>query len=115
MKLKNILAVIIAIIFIFVVALLVAQRPKIILFYSNTCVHCQNVKDFIVANQVDKKVKFRELEVSENPSNANLMAAKAKGCGLDTSVGLGVPFLFDGKNCLSGDTDIINFFQEQIK
>lgn len=115
MKLKNILAVIIAIIFIFVVALIVAQKPKIILFYSTTCVHCQNVKDFITANQVNDKVKFRELEVSSNPSNANLMISKAKSCGLDTSGGLGVPFLFDGKNCLSGDTDIINFFQEKIK
>lgn len=115
MKLKNILAVVIAIIFIFVVALIMAQKPKIILFYSNTCVHCQNVKDFIVANNVEDKVKFKELEVSNNSNNSNLLIAKAKSCKLDTSGGIGVPFLFDGQNCLSGDIDIINFFQEKIK
>ena len=40
------------------------------------------------------------------------MAKKAAGCGLDTSQGLGVPFFFDGKNCLVGDQNIIDFFQK---
>ncbi|MCX6798192.1 MAG: thioredoxin domain-containing protein [Candidatus Falkowbacteria bacterium] len=115
MKLKNILAIIIAIILVFTIALLVASRPKLILFYSSSCQHCKNVEDFINANKVKDKIKFRELEVSQNQSNANLMVAKAKGCGLNTDQGLAVPFLFDGKNCLTGDVDIIQVFETKIK
>lgn len=115
MKLKNILAIIIAIILVFALALIIASRPKMILFYSNSCPHCKNVEDFINTNNVKSKLKFRELEVSQNQNNANLMIAKAKICGLDTSQGLGVPFFFDGQTCLIGDVDIISFFQKKIK
>lgn len=115
MKIKNILALLVAVIFIFAVAFLVASRPKMILFYSDSCPHCLNVADFISANNVKGQIKFRELEVSTNQANANLMIAKAKSCGLNTDQGLGVPFFFDGKNCLTGDVDIINFFKSKIK
>jgi len=114
MKLKNILAIIITIALIFGLAFYFASRPKIILFYSTSCVHCQKVNDFIAINNVKNKVKFRELEVSQDQANANLLLSKAKRCGLDTSGGLAVPFLFDGQKCLTGDVDIIGFFQSKL-
>lgn len=112
-KTINLLAIIIAVVFIFSVAIYVAKRPNIILFYGQDCVHCQKVADYIAAENIKDKVKFRELEVSQNQNNAALMLAKAKSCQLDTSQGLGVPFLFDGQNCLTGDEPIISFLKEK--
>lgn len=115
MKRNNIIAIIIAILFVFGIAFLVAAQPKMILFYSDACVHCQKVADFINTNRVKDKLKFRELEVSLNQQNSSLMLAKARKCGLDTSGGLGVPFFYDGKKCLSGDVDIIQFLKDKTK
>jgi glutaredoxin len=89
-----------------------ASRPKMILFYGDTCPHCKNVEEYINANNVKAKLSFQELEVYNNKVNAKLLGDKAKQCGLDTSQGVGVPFFFDGQNCISGDQDIINFFQK---
>jgi len=40
------------------------------------------------------------------------LEAKAKICELPTD-SIGVPFLWDGKDCLIGDQDIINFFKQK--
>ncbi len=82
-----------------------------ILFYSTSCIHCQNVASYIEANGVRDKLKFQELEVSANPANSQLLAKKAQECKIDTSQGINVPFFFDGEKCLIGDQDIINYFQ----
>jgi glutaredoxin len=89
-----------------------SDAPDMILFYGDTCPHCKKVSEYIESNNVKAKFKFQELEVYNNQNNSRLMAKKAVSCGLDTSQGLGVPFFFDGKNCLVGDQDIINFFQK---
>lgn len=83
-----------------------------ILFYGDTCPHCKNVEEFMSANGTRDKLSFRELEVYRNQTNAQLLAATAKKCGLDTSAGVGVPFFFDGEKCLLGDQDIINYFKQ---
>lgn len=89
--------------------LLYQKQPAQILFYSNTCPHCKIVEQYIQENKVKDYLVFRELEVSLNPVNAQLLAKKAASCGLPTDA-LGVPFFFDGKNCLIGDQDIIKYF-----
>jgi glutaredoxin len=93
------------------------NRPGMILFYSDSCPHCQNVNKYINDNGLKDKLKFQELEVSQpqNKTNAALLEKKARQCGLDVSQGLGVPFFFDGQKCLMGDQDIINYFQNTIK
>lgn len=92
--------------------LLIKNQPTQILFYSDTCPHCKIVEQYISDNGVEKYLVFRKLEVSTNPANAQLLAKKAAICGLPTD-SLGVPFFFDGKNCLVGDTDIINYFSSK--
>ncbi len=82
-----------------------------ILFYSLSCPHCQNVEQYIETNKVKEKYSFDRLEVSKNQNNSAQLAAKARACGLDTQ-GIGVPFLWTGEKCLMGDTDIIEFFQQ---
>ena len=90
-------------------------KPKVeasgtILFYGNGCSHCENVDKFIKENNVEDKIKFTKLEVFNNKENANILVEKANACGLPTDK-IGVPFLWDGNNCISGDVDIIKFFQ----
>jgi len=87
------------------------NKPEMILFFGDTCPHCETVDEYIAANGVRDKLKFQELEVYNNPANAQLLAAKAKACGFDTTSGIGVPFFFDGTSCLQGDEPIINFLK----
>ena len=107
-----ILSLVVAIIGFLIINTKKMNDSGMILFYGNTCPHCKKVNDYISANNVKAKFKIQELEVYNNQANARLMAQKASDCGMDTSQGLGVPFFFDGKNCLVGDQDIINFFQK---
>jgi len=81
-----------------------------ILFYSLSCPHCQNVEQYIQENNVKDKYSFNQLEISDE-KNSKLLVAKAKICGLDTQT-LGVPFLWTGEKCLLGDADIIDFFSK---
>ena len=90
------------------------EPQGIILFVGDGCPHCAIVEEFLTQNKVNKKVDYTILEVYKNKSNAALMVKKATACGLSTD-SLGVPFLWDGSNCLVGDVDINNFFQEKIK
>jgi glutaredoxin len=97
---------------IFVITLMVINKnSEMILFYGDTCPHCKNVDEFMTANKIEEKIEFRKLEVYNHQDNAQLLTQTAKNCGLDTTKGVGVPFFYDGKTCLVGDTDIINFFK----
>ncbi len=89
------------------------KKPDIILFYGETCPHCKNVEEFLSANKTRERIKFQELEVSNNKSNASLLLQKAGVCKLDKSSGIGVPFLFDGEKCVLGDADIIDWFKNK--
>ena len=90
----------------------------IVLFYGEECPHCKNVEDYIAQNKITETVKFTQLEVafgtrtsSELLANSGLAIQLAKKCNLDVKNGVSIPFLYDGKNCLIGDVDIINFFK----
>lgn len=93
----------------------------IILFYGDGCPHCKNVEDFIQANKIEDKIKVTRLEVpfgtKTSPvllSNADLLLQKAKECKVDTSSGISIPFLYDGKGkCIIGDEPVINFFKNE--
>ena len=91
---------------------LIKQQPTQILFYSDTCPHCKIVEQYINDNNVKNYVAFRQLEVSTNAVNGQLLAKKAASCGLPTD-NLSVPLFFDGKNCLIGDQDIIKYFSSK--
>ncbi len=85
----------------------------IILFEGNNCSHCVKVDDFIKDNKIEDKIKFTRLEVFDNVANANILADKSQICGLNPQQ-VGVPFVWDGKNCIIGDVDVIKFFQNKI-
>lgn len=101
------LFLIIAVIAIFVIIIL--ARPQAILFYGDTCPHCQNVENYLAANPSTKK--FRRLEVYRNQTNNQLLLDKADKCGI-TGNNVGVPFLYDNGRCLAGQDQIINWLKE---
>jgi len=109
--------IVIAILITSIAVIIATQKNKnkqtennMILFYSLSCPHCQNVSDYIDQNNIKEKYNFEELEISENKKNSAQLIEKAKECGYDTST-LGVPFLWTGENCLMGDVSIIDFFK----
>jgi len=113
-KYKNLIIILFAILAVLAVLIPLGRlnnKSKMILFFGDTCPHCKNVENYIAANNVKDRLSFQELEVYNNASNASLLGEKAKQCGFDTSNGVGVPFFFDGKNCLQGDEPIIEFFK----
>jgi len=85
----------------------------IILFYGEGCPHCVIVENYIKENNIQNKISFIQKEVYNNQENAKDLQNKAKLCGLSPD-SIGVPLLWDGKNCLIGDQDIINFFKQRI-
>jgi len=104
--------IIIIVVVIAIFALMAFSQPKMILFYGDTCPHCEVVEEFIAENNIKEKIQFKELEVYNNKANAQLLYKKATSCGLDVEQGVGVPFFFDGKNCLLGNKDIIDFLSK---
>jgi predicted DCC family thiol-disulfide oxidoreductase YuxK len=112
-KNKTLLITLAIIVFLGLLSLLgrLLNKPEMILFFGDTCPHCKNVEKYISENKIREVFKFQELEVYNNKANAQLLAQKAKGCGLDTAQGVGVPLFFDGQKCLQGDEAIINFLK----
>ncbi len=89
------------------------SESSIILYYGDGCPHCAIVDEFIKENKVEEKVSYEKKEVFNNKENADELTGRAKACGLPTD-SIGVPFLWDGSQCLIGDVDIINFFKQKI-
>ncbi len=83
-----------------------------ILFYGDTCPHCQAVAKYIKDNHVKNNLKFKELEVYHNQHNSALLTQYAERCGLDTSEGIGIPLFWTGQKCLVGENEVISFFRE---
>lgn len=90
----------------------VVMPEGIILFYGEGCPHCKIVDDFIAENKIEEKVSFSRLEAWNDKDNQQVLLKAAQICNLNTD-SIGVPFLYDGKNCLVGDVDIINFFKNE--
>lgn len=85
----------------------------IILFYGDGCPHCALVEKYIAENAAETKVPFVKKEVYHDKQNATELKAKAAACNLPTD-SIGVPFLWDGSECIIGDQPIIKFFRQKI-
>jgi glutaredoxin len=88
------------------------NQNEITLFYGEGCPHCKIVDEYIEENVIKEKISFDEKEVYNNKINLEELREKAKFCGLSTE-SIGVPFLFDGKDCFIGDKEIINFLEKK--
>ena len=86
---------------------------EIIFYYGQECPHCVKVEEFIKNNNVDAKIKITKKEVWHNQTNATEMIGIANKCGIPTN-SVGVPLLWDGAKCYTGDTDIINWLAGKL-
>lgn len=85
-----------------------SNSSKLILFYGQGCPHCANVEDYLKSNP--PKFNLEQKEVYYNQNNQKELISQAKSCGLPENQ-IGVPFLWTGKDCIIGDTPIINYFK----
>ena len=81
-------------------------------FYGLECPHCQKVEEFLNSNDVANKMTYTKFEVWHNEENRNLMLQAAKNCQLKVK-DVGVPFIYDGQQCIIGEMETINFFKEK--
>lgn len=88
------------------------NENEIILFYGDGCPHCIIVDEYIEENEIKDKIDFSHKEVYYNQQNAEELGQKARTCGLSTN-SISVPLLFTGEQCLIGDREIINFFEQK--
>ncbi len=87
---------------------------SMVLFYDDNCSHCTKVDDFIKANKIDTVLSFSRLNIHESRTHTQALLYKAEQCNLDDSH-IGVPFFWNGQNCIVGYVDIIAFFQGELK
>jgi len=106
--------IVVAAVFALLIAVLgflyVEKQKEVILFYGETCPHCEIVEDFIKDNAIEQKVKIIQLEVFKDAENAAKMQKIAVKCKID-SANLGVPMAYTGRKCYIGDVDAIEMLK----
>jgi len=85
---------------------------RTILFFGNTCPHCQELDKTFEQFGVGENFLFEHLEVYENKENANLLGTAALNCGLNTK-NIGVPFLYAENECYVGNPEILKYVSEK--
>lgn len=80
-------------------------------FWGDGCPHCVIVANFFDTWEGKDKINIKKFEVWNNKRNANIMAERAKTCGVPLAQ-MGVPLLVapDGK-CYTGDQPIIDLYK----
>jgi glutaredoxin len=89
------------------------DNSAIILFYGTECPHCQEVERYLNENKISEKVQFSQREIFHDQANSALLVEKAKSCNVNLD-NLGVPFLWSEGQCIMGQQEIIQFFQNKI-
>lgn len=84
------------------------SKISLILYYGEGCPHCAIVENYLKSNP--PKFNIEKKEVYYNKNNQNDLMAKAKICGMPLNQ-IGVPFLWNGEECILGDEPIINYFK----
>ena len=89
------------------------DETKIIFYVGDGCPHCENVKQYIKMNQIDKKIVIEEREVYNNKQNLEMLKLSAQKCGLSSS-NIGVPFLVYKGKCYIGKDQAIELFEDVL-
>ncbi len=92
------------------------KSHQAILYYGDTCPHCQKVADWLEKNpKIKEKSALIEKEVYNNKTNAQELGMRAKECQIKESEGIGVPFLYDKGKCVMGDQPIIDYLSSKYQ
>jgi len=87
-----------------------AKPGPFTLFVGDGCPHCAKVEQYLDEKGARDRVDLTLKEVYHDQANAKELAAQAQTCGIPLDK-LGVPFLWTGTGCLTGDGPIIDFFE----
>jgi hypothetical protein len=94
------------------------QNSDLVLFWSKDCSHCQNVENWLKENNLDNKLKIISKQIDDNQSTyEELLNLVKENCpNLMESNNVGVPISFDpvNKQCIQGDTTIIEFLSSKL-
>jgi glutaredoxin len=96
----------------------VVDNPDLIFYWGDGCPHCEKVKEWMIANNIDQKLKVNQKEVYKNTDNQKELATTvSQYCPELNQGGIGVPLGFDpvNKKCIQGDTPIIDFLSQKVK
>lgn len=86
----------------------------IYIYTSEQCAYCSTVENAVVKGQVNRKLPVVFREISRDEQNALEMLAVTQKCGLNIAK-IGVPFLYDGQNCLEGTDKIMRYIDERMR
>jgi len=84
------------------------DETKPIIYHSQNCGHCTVVLDYLQKNNLTANFILKD---ASEPENQTEMQKKAADCKLDTTRGIGVPFLYDSAKCIMGDQPIIDHIE----
>ena len=94
-----------------------SEEAQIILFWGEGCPHCENVKQYIIENNLDENLKISQKEVYSNQTNLQLLKDKAANCPeYAGQENFAVPFAYfvQENQCLVGDTPIIEAMENKL-
>jgi|GEM_PF-1502548 glutaredoxin len=83
--------------------------PKLVIYYGEQCPHCRIVENYIEDEGIGKDFDIEMKEVSQNEDNKSELIKRAEYCNIKGPIG--VPFLWDGQACYSGDEDIVDYLR----
>ena len=90
------------------------KKENCVLYYGITCPHCKKVEKWLDENvKVKEESRIVLKEVYRDHNNSTELGDRAKECQIDSSRGVGVPFLYDNGQCLMGDQPIIDYLTEK--
>lgn len=82
-----------------------AQTSNPILYWSQSCKYCLQVKEKIVQEGLDKKIEILHYDVNENEQNSKDFREKLAICKINNS---GIPMLFVDGKCYQGVNPVMN-------
>ena len=84
---------------------------EVILFVSQSCGHCANVKKYISDNNLKGKVSYQEVEAWDTQEHIDLFNEKSDTCDVPKN-NRGVPLLYTKDKCYSGEVEVMNYFKK---
>lgn len=90
-----------------------ADNNKSVLFYGNTCPHCQELDEWLKANNIETHFPLIHKEVYQDKANAGQLGTTAQSCGLNTD-SIVVPFLYSQGQCFIGKDQIIEYLNQRL-
>jgi len=85
---------------------------KTVLYYGNTCTHCQDLEEQIIQNKIENKVSIEKKEVFQNRTNANELEKVGNYCKIEKS-NMGVPLLFAEGKCYQGKDEALKYLLDK--